>query len=335
MRRLLSLLLFLFFVGSSFVEAQTNFPNGVSSYGIPQLGAGSFQIPSSTGKVWFVDGTNGTGGSCLTPQDACLTIGAAHTLAGNGTGDTIIVYPGTYVENIVITKDYITLQCAQFGYAKPDVTPASGLALHVNNAQGFRSYCMRYAAPAADTDLIRQEGNGFFYVGNVFDGDATMGNAKALLRLKGDDDDDSYTASEGYVEHNLFRSSGGVDIVFQGAEAPGNGVGVSDTIIGPGNIFDRTDQVSIVTQDNDGTDATYSAQFVKIVGNYFMDKNATAYIDFTTANGGAAGDQSCIIAGNYFADDALDGTKIAITGTACAFVGNFDTVGVQDGSAFD
>jgi hypothetical protein len=327
--------LFLFALVLSFAAApsfaqMTRFPHGVSSFGIPQMGEG-YNIPNRIGIVWFVDGTNGTNGSCQTPTDACKTVTLALTKAHSGTGDTVIIYPGSYVENIVVTKDYITLRCAQFGYAKPDVVPTSGLALTVA-AQGFQSICMRYAAPATDTDLVRQEGNGFFYIDNVFDGDAAQGNAKALLLLKGNDTDDSMTASEGVIQHNLFRGSGGDGIIFDTAE-PAVGVGETDDVV-IDNTFQAIDQVAIATADTGP--GTYSIQVSQIIGNYFVDKNKATLIDLTTSNGGAASAQTGVIAGNWLSEDTVNTTVIKMVGTGFTAVGNYYTgTAFVDGNALD
>lgn len=317
------------------VISQTQFPNGVSSYGIPLFGTNETQIPNMNGKVFFVDDVRGSDGySCLSPQNPCLTIQKAHDLAGDENGDTILVFPGSYTENIIVTKDYITIKGAQFGYAKPDVVPSSGVALTINNAQGFRSFNMRYAAPAADVDLIVQEGNGFAYIGNVLDGDATQGNAKALLRLEGDDSDDSYTASEGVIEGNLFRASGGVGIAIRPGEPPSNGVGSTDLDIRR-NVFQANDQCDIATEDSTVA-GVFSIQASRIgPDNIFMDKAASCYIDLTTANGGAASDQTGLIIGNYFAIDDVSTTEVKMVGTGFHFVGNYDGGGIEDGTGLD
>ena len=51
--------------------------------------------------TWYVDGVNGSDkNDCKTPQTACQTIGHAISLASSG--DSIIVAPATYAENLVI-----------------------------------------------------------------------------------------------------------------------------------------------------------------------------------------------------------------------------------------
>src|ERR1043166_5280014 len=101
--------------------------------------------------------------------------------------------PASYDENVVITKDYVSLVgLLPGGYARPDVVPAAGVPLTVKG-QGFTADHLRFAGTAADS--VVQKGNGFVFSDCVFDGDGTA--AKAGLRLVPDDVDDSFTASEG------------------------------------------------------------------------------------------------------------------------------------------
>ena len=69
----------------------TNFPNGLTSMGIPQLGGGVNNFNGFNGNVWFVDGDRSSNGSGKTPDKAFSTIGAAITKAA--AYDTIYVKP--------------------------------------------------------------------------------------------------------------------------------------------------------------------------------------------------------------------------------------------------
>src|SRR5260221_3572902 len=125
--------------------AMTNFPFGLTSFGAPLVGDG-VSIPTGApasgrqgGAVWFVDQNSTNQHDGTSPQSAFLTLAAAVAAAGNGTGDTIFVFPGSYTENVVVAKDYLSIIGAQFaGYAKPDIGKSTGVALTVN-AQGFRA----------------------------------------------------------------------------------------------------------------------------------------------------------------------------------------------------
>lgn len=74
----------------------TNFPNGVSSFGIPLIGSGS-QIPVSgyPGVYRFVSSVNGNdGNSGKTPKAAMATIAKALLSCTANNGDVIVLLPG-------------------------------------------------------------------------------------------------------------------------------------------------------------------------------------------------------------------------------------------------
>lgn len=273
-------------------------------------------VGGASGKALLVGPNESTGHATI--QDA---INAARE------GDTIFVQPGEYDENLTVETDYLTIVGAQLGgYGRPDVGATAGVSLVVT-AQGFVCKRMRFASQDGD-DCVRQEGNGYRYDDVVFDDASDAG--KAGLRLKGNADDDSFTASEGVVEPNcLFRGCAN-GILFDTGDAPGNGVGVTHCVIG-GRFIDNT--IDLATADT-GL-GVYSIQDTLIDGCRFLDKNKAVYIDFTTSNGGAAGDQNGMIANCFFATDAITTTNIAIVGTGFTVVGCYDTVGVQDGSGLD
>ena len=317
----------------------TNFPNGVTSFGIPMVGAG-ISIPRGgantrdQGQVWFVDDVNGADGQTGTdPTNALKTIGRALTLANSGTGDTIFVAPGSYNELVVVTKDYISIiGSIQGGFARPDIGGAVGVALSVSG-QGFvMRHCRVFAT--GNADAVIQTGNGFEYDDCVFDG-ASAQSAKALLRLLPSSTVTQLTASEGQISNNYFRGApaAAFAIIFDDGAAP-VAVGSTDNKI-YGNRFSQNAGVDIATADSGGVGTLYSVRFVLIHRNTFEDKNKATYLDFTTANGGAASDQSGTVAGNGFATDTMTTTKIKAVGTAFTFPGNYDNVGIFDGSVLD
>jgi hypothetical protein len=289
----------------------------------------------------------------ITPQDVPLRVGgsAGRTLlvgpseAPNGyvtiddaiknaaSGDVIFVQPGTYKENLTVTTDYLTIVGAQLGgYGRPDVVPSTGVALTVT-AQGF--VCKRVRFAASNSDAVRQKGNGFEYSDCVFDGDAGQAVTDALVRLKGDDDDDSFTASEGVIENCLFRGSDGFGLVFQGGETPGNGVGSTHCVIRGCRFIDNVG-ADVATLDNDSTDALYSVQDALVDRCYFMEpKNKATWIDFTTSNGGAVGLQTGMFSECFFNDDTLDGTSIKAQSTGFGFVGCYSLDGVLNDDTID
>lgn len=79
----------------------TNYPNGITSFGIPVLGSGS--VPANVGTYWFVSGSNGVdGNSGLDPSQAFATI--QYAVDRRGANDVICVAPGAYDETVTISR---------------------------------------------------------------------------------------------------------------------------------------------------------------------------------------------------------------------------------------
>lgn len=78
----------------------TNYPNGITSFGIPVVGNG---IPSNVGTYWFVDGTTGVDGNSGTdPSQAFATI--QYAVDRRGPNDVILVAAGAYDETVTISR---------------------------------------------------------------------------------------------------------------------------------------------------------------------------------------------------------------------------------------
>ena len=78
----------------------TNFPNGVSSFGVPIFGGGNVPI---FGNVYCVDGTNGSDDNHGSVDNPFATIQKAITFQianTSGLGDVIYIMPGTYAETV-------------------------------------------------------------------------------------------------------------------------------------------------------------------------------------------------------------------------------------------
>lgn len=72
----------------------SNFPQGISSFGVPVMGSG-IQIPSTTGRYFFVhSGTGSNGNPGDEPSKPLATIDFAIGLCTANKGDVIIVMPG-------------------------------------------------------------------------------------------------------------------------------------------------------------------------------------------------------------------------------------------------
>jgi hypothetical protein len=120
----------------------TNFPNGLTSFGVPLPSGGDYSCPP-IGITYWVDGTNGLDSNTgLEHTKAFKTIQKAITIQianATGLGDTIYVLPGTYAESLTGNLS----QCKLIGYHPfaVRVTPTSSHAysgnLHDATISGF------------------------------------------------------------------------------------------------------------------------------------------------------------------------------------------------------
>jgi hypothetical protein len=101
----------------------TNFPNGVSSFGIPVFGSGSL---ATTGNVFFVDSGSSAGADgndATSPEHPAITLDAAVGKCTANNGDVIFVMPG-HAESIPATD--ITMDVAGvsvIGLGRGDARP--------------------------------------------------------------------------------------------------------------------------------------------------------------------------------------------------------------------
>jgi len=120
----------------------TNYPNGVTSFGILQLGGGS--IPSTTGNVRFVSSTRAGASNSNNGQDpdhawSTMVYAAARMKASQG--DMVIVLPG-HVETVIAAAGFVhsvagvTWIGLGYGSLKPKVnfTTAVGADMDVDAA---------------------------------------------------------------------------------------------------------------------------------------------------------------------------------------------------------
>lgn len=191
------------------VEEITNFPEGISSFGVPQIGSG---IPVTNGLYWFVDGTNGNdGNNGHSIKTACKTIAGAVNQAG--VNDIVLVLPGTYTEAVVIAKAGVrviglgtakksviwtsltdTISCsitainveiAGFYFRVPTYTAgvptsiqlgnAGQAYIHHNKFQGQTGSWNAIYSPVCNSDNVRIENNDFEYLNTATYGAAILG----------------------------------------------------------------------------------------------------------------------------------------------------------------
>lgn len=105
----------------------TNFPNGVSSFGLPVLPG----LPPCTGSVFFVgnrsNSNSSDGNSGTDPGSPLSTIAKAVTLSTASRGDLIVVMPGhaetiSAAAGIALTKAGLTLFGVGSGTLQPKIT---------------------------------------------------------------------------------------------------------------------------------------------------------------------------------------------------------------------
>ena len=109
---------------------ESNSVNDAINFTVPVTFGGVSLGVSLTGVARFVNADTGVdAGDGKQASDPFATI--QHAIDTSAEGDVIVVAPGTYAENVVVDVDYLTIVGAVGGYGRPDVAPASGLALSV------------------------------------------------------------------------------------------------------------------------------------------------------------------------------------------------------------
>lgn len=91
---------------------QTNFPNGISSYGVPVLGSDG-RIPASTGTYFFVSsGTGAAGNTGSSPSEPLATVAQAISKCTAAKGDVIVLLPG-HAETVTATSIALSVSGVQ------------------------------------------------------------------------------------------------------------------------------------------------------------------------------------------------------------------------------
>lgn len=189
------------------IQEPTNFPNGLTSYGLPVIGAG--RVPVTNGQYYFVDGTNGNdginGNSLAQPLK---TIAAA--IARAAVNDVILVMPGTYTESVTcsvagvriiglasatnavkwlaatdavcLTISAANVEVAGFRFTAPVRSAGSPAAILLSNAsyahihgnrfQGATGSYYAIYSPVCNSDNVIIEGNDFEYLNTATEGSA-------------------------------------------------------------------------------------------------------------------------------------------------------------------
>lgn len=298
-------------------------------------GEATLTLGIGPGQSLYVSADDGSDSNDGSSWDAAFaTIQEAVDNAVSERGDVIYVKPGTYAENVVVSqKDYLTVIGVSLnGYGRPDVVPASGLALLADRSQGFVASNIRFASDGQDSDVARIEGNGWKLLDCVLDGATGMAATKALLRLWCDAADDSYTASEGVAANCLFRGSPGFGIAADVQNAA-VGVGPTHCVVEDCRFVSNVKEDLIALETAPGT---YTMQDWLVARCYFgmgTGKNKATHVDIQTNNG--ATNTGNVFAGCFFFDDTINTTAIKAASTGSGFIGCFGLDGVIDGDALD
>lgn len=113
--------------------AITNYPNGVSSFGVPLIGSGP-NIPASTGQYIFVSSTIGSNGNLgLDVGSPKATIAGALLQANASKGDVIVCLPGhaetfTAAAALTVSKAGVYIVGLGTGVLRPTITWSTSTA---------------------------------------------------------------------------------------------------------------------------------------------------------------------------------------------------------------
>lgn len=199
----------------------TNYPNGVSSFGVPVMGGSS--VPTTTGRYIFVSSTTGSNGNTgLSATAPKATLAGAQTVATASVGDTVIVMPShaetvTAAAGIALSKAGISYVGLGNGATRPSIsfTTATTATMTVTgasvNIDGFRylqtfdaivsplvlsadsttltnSYFSTATSTAQVTQMILTTAgaNNLTIAGNRFVGTIDAGNTAAVTLVGGD-----------------------------------------------------------------------------------------------------------------------------------------------------
>lgn len=289
----------------------TNFPNGISSMGVPVFGGGGARTSFvAFNKVYFVNSTSGANGSDgnngLSVGQPFLTIQKAYDTAVSN--DTIILMPGDYSEAVTTKQntnsgDNITLMGVQKTQGN-DVswTPASdGIMLHLR-ARSHRVSGIRFAISSGTAAVKIEQAQAANTADTNYAQDWQVDNCMFWICV---DAIHLLAAGQGQLLGNIFKYGTGKDFSVETAPL---GWAIPGDIVIKDNWFHGTKGI-------DGGDRGLNESL--IVHNYIHDgKTRTMSVGIKT-NGGT---------GNMVFGNKLDGTYtsggIYAAGTNDRWVGN-------------
>lgn len=305
----------------------TNYPNGLSSFGIPVVGGGG--VPTTLGLYYFVDANGGAANIVLGQDNAFLTVQAAINaalLAGNHPA-TIILAPGSYDEAVTIPR---TSSISRARITLYGAGPKGSVAIHptATNAVALTNDC-------DDVTLI-----------NV--GLNTNGTGKALvntgsrLRMFGcklENDDGTGECAQMTLQTVAQRTAGtkgnGADCLLYGCEFAWAASGIEIVCTDEGAVtelqivdcwFHDLDTKHIYETVGSGGAAGVMYASLRLQGNIHQtDEAGTAPTDYVLLNGDNA--NSGIMTGCAF-PEAINAGKVLLS-TKLIAVGCFFTGGIN------
>lgn len=152
----------------------TNYPNGLTSFGIPLVGNGI--IPSNVGTYWFVNGTTGIdGNSGLDTEESFKTI--QYAVDQSNSNDVILIAPGSYDETVTISRTLTGLALVGLGNLgdvriAPTTVNAGGLIFNADNVTLIN---MVIDGEAGATASVTGSGSRFRAYSCRFEGSETAG----------------------------------------------------------------------------------------------------------------------------------------------------------------
>lgn len=299
--------------------AFTNFPNGVSSMGVPVFGANQAVFGAS----WFVDTERGSdGNSGKSTTKAFLTMSKALTTAN--TGDTVY-FTGDVREELTgsnLKFDITIVGCGNNPH-HPDLP-----------ATGYRSGAATWrppASPTATTPLIKVRGRGWRFVNILFD--CPVDAAAIYLERNASSGTDEYDASHASIIGCRFdagkvgiENAGGAsfctvrDNLFRGlSESGGAGIKCTSTSVAVPLAWRIEDNRFA----NNASHILSSMSYSTIKGNAFGRFTATLSVDIDDQPSANQGEYNTIW-GNY-----LSGTYGATAyppGSNNEWAGNFNSL---------
>ena len=284
----------------------TRFPHGVSSFGVPVMGAGS-QIPATTGNYYFVDDSGSNGSDGLDPDHPVATLDYAIGLCTADHGDVIILMPGHAESATAIAADVagITIIGLGYGEAMPTITGTTA------------------AADLIDVTVDSVVMKNIMLVGGA-------SGTSALVDATGDAD---YLRIEGCVLKSgaaapvdlITLATGADNVSIVNNQFLGAGTELDNFILAEGYVANLLVQGNYFeAHTSDGTDEAFIQFAISGSGPVWIDSNGF----FSSTDGDALvlqvseNDACMLISRNYGVVNDYTDVWVAITYAGAAFAGN-------------